>query len=307
MVLVDSEIGQLNALTADNGAVAIDGFARIYWSDSEFQRIESMFLDGTNRQVVINKGLTTPSSIAVLGNHIYWIDLYNKVIERADRWTGDNYELILDNLDDLQEIRIMSGDKQNFFSFTEENEMNSQNPCGVYNGGCSHLCLFRPHGYICSCPSYIETSPCSTVPGEMISHSSSNENSYQQTSNITDNSAHKGPQTYGTTTPVTISGTTEHVNMADLIVLSSDHLSNEKLNQSLPKELNPCSPHNGSGCEWTSFLFDGKSSVENVYFTNFVRFRSTVARYLYDCTHITQRTRLAVCHPYVHLQKVSQV
>ena len=42
------------------------------------------------------------------------------------------------------------------------------NPCGVQNGGCSHLCLFRPKGYICACgdrpePADGQTStPCST-------------------------------------------------------------------------------------------------------------------------------------------------
>lgn len=39
------------------------------------------------------------------------------------------------------------------------------NPCGMQNGGCSHLCLFRPKGYICACGDQPETDgqvPCST-------------------------------------------------------------------------------------------------------------------------------------------------
>ena len=35
------------------------------------------------------------------------------------------------------------------------------NPCGVDNGGCSHLCLARPQGYVCACPDEPDGRPCS--------------------------------------------------------------------------------------------------------------------------------------------------
>ena len=36
------------------------------------------------------------------------------------------------------------------------------NPCGVDNGGCSHLCLLsaaKPEGYSCACPTDIKLYP----------------------------------------------------------------------------------------------------------------------------------------------------
>ena len=33
------------------------------------------------------------------------------------------------------------------------------NPCGDKNGGCSHLCLYRPKGPICACPMGLELLP----------------------------------------------------------------------------------------------------------------------------------------------------
>ena len=30
--------------------------------------------------------------------------------------------------------------------------LSSENPCSSSSGGCSHLCLLRPNGYLCSCP-----------------------------------------------------------------------------------------------------------------------------------------------------------
>ena len=35
------------------------------------------------------------------------------------------------------------------------------NPCGVENGGCSHLCLARPQGYVCACPEVPDGRTCS--------------------------------------------------------------------------------------------------------------------------------------------------
>ena len=34
------------------------------------------------------------------------------------------------------------------------------NQCAIRNGGCTHLCLARPNGYKCACPTYPDSRPC---------------------------------------------------------------------------------------------------------------------------------------------------
>ena len=42
-----------------------------------------------------------------------------------------------------------------YLGFTTYNNYAAPNPCGITNGGCSHLCLLSamyPRGYSCDCP-----------------------------------------------------------------------------------------------------------------------------------------------------------
>lgn len=150
----------MNGLTVDRGTGKKDEMARLFWADAQFQRIESIQIDGTKRQVVLSKGLTQPYAVAIAGEFIYWSDTYNKVIERANRRTLSEYRVVADNLESLREMRLVSPIQQNFDATLSSNA--SVNPCAVDNGACSHLCLFRPNGYICACPSYPDPRPCST-------------------------------------------------------------------------------------------------------------------------------------------------
>lgn len=165
-VLVDSELERPIALAVDNGIESFDNMSRLYWSDEGLKRIESVLLDGSYRQIVIAKGIVSPMSIAVLDDHVYWVDVASKVIERANRWTGENIELVLDNVDNLRDLKIVTALRQ----ISAGGDGVEPNPCGGNNGGCSNLCLFRPHGYICACPSMTEAGPCSTVPGEVVTN-----------------------------------------------------------------------------------------------------------------------------------------
>lgn len=163
--LIDSNIGLVNGLAVDDGIENHDRTPRIYWSDEVLKRIETAIVDGTQRRIIIASGLTLPFSITVLGDYIYWSDLYHKVVERANRWTGFNYDLISDNIENIKQIRAVAESKQKIDFYWEENPDNPNiphsNPCAQQNGQCSHLCLFRSHGYICACPLIIDT-PCST-------------------------------------------------------------------------------------------------------------------------------------------------
>lgn len=255
--LVNSGIGQLNGLAVDDGFMSDDGIVRLYWTDGQLQRIESVFLDGSNRQIVISKGLTLPFSIAVLDQYIYWTDSYNNVIERANRWTGADYQLLVDNLEHLQEIKIMSDYKQNSLNVSVEYGV-ELNPCSMHNGACSHLCLFRPHGYICACPALIDSTLCSTgkqseeeilwilifsslVPGEI--------NPAKKNETLDEILLSLGPNIFAT------NNTSQ-----TQVPVTEVSLEADTLNDTLSKEFNVrCQDNqNTTKCESSHFVFDGK-------------------------------------------------
>ena len=74
---------------------------------------------------------------------MYWTDWKTKSIERVDKKTGKERVHVRRHLDGLMELHVVS-----------ENQQKGWTPCSVYNGYCSHLCLYRSlnKGYICACP-----------------------------------------------------------------------------------------------------------------------------------------------------------
>lgn len=69
---------------------------------------------------------------------------------RADKATGKNVTAIRTDLEMAMEIKMVTVERQHGW-----------NPCKEENGGCSHLCLFRMHNYICACPDEPDSKPCS--------------------------------------------------------------------------------------------------------------------------------------------------
>lgn len=84
-------------------------------------------------------------------DYIYWTDWYKKSVMRANKKTGKNITALRTDLEMAMEIKAVSAEKQHGW-----------NPCKEDNGGCSHLCLFRGHEYICACPDVEDSRPCST-------------------------------------------------------------------------------------------------------------------------------------------------
>lgn len=84
-------------------------------------------------------------------DYIYWTDWYKKAVMRADKKTGKNVTALRTDLEMTMEIKAVSSEKQHGW-----------NPCKEDNGGCSHLCFFREHDYICACPDNPDPRPCST-------------------------------------------------------------------------------------------------------------------------------------------------
>ncbi|XP_054162427.1 low-density lipoprotein receptor-related protein 4-like [Oppia nitens] len=171
---------------------------RIFWTDSQLDRIESADLEGKYRNVVI-KDIANPCGLTVLDQYIYWSDSNTKAIERANKVTGADHETICDNIDKLVEIKSMALSRQT-----------GANPCSVHNGACSHLCLFRPQGYICACPSYGDSRPCSTVPGELVNEPTTQSTISSDETNSSDDNVNSGDSGLLTENPV------KHINLTTI-------------------------------------------------------------------------------------------
>ncbi|XP_049859513.1 low-density lipoprotein receptor-related protein 4 [Schistocerca gregaria] len=115
---------------------------RLYWNDGKLNTIESSDLDGNDRRVIVSD-VPHPYGLVIMGSHIYWTDWETEALHRADKLTGSGNVKIREKLEGLMDIRSVQVDNV------------EENACGRANGGCSHLCLRRPGGYSCACPTGI--------------------------------------------------------------------------------------------------------------------------------------------------------
>ncbi|KAL9955607.1 hypothetical protein ACROYT_G036952 [Oculina patagonica] len=139
IALVNTSVVWPNSLTIDY----LD--RTIYWADAKLDKIEVMNLDGSNRRVVLDQKLPHIVSVTVLGDRLYWADWHKRAIESVNKKTRNDRQIIIDSLPDLMGLKAFN------LSLTY-----GSNPCQRNNGGCSHLCLYRPSGVKCECPTGME-------------------------------------------------------------------------------------------------------------------------------------------------------
>ncbi|XP_043938468.1 low-density lipoprotein receptor-related protein 4 isoform X2 [Protopterus annectens] len=138
VVLISNNLGWPNGLVIDKAG------AQLLWADAHTERIEAVDLNGANRHTLISP-VQHPYGLTLLDSFIYWTDWQTRSIQRADKTTGSNMITIRGNLPGLMDIQAVDRNKPLGF-----------NKCGVKNGGCSHLCLPRPSGITCACPTGIQ-------------------------------------------------------------------------------------------------------------------------------------------------------
>uniref|UniRef100_A0A8C6Y101 Low-density lipoprotein receptor-related protein 6 n=1 Tax=Naja naja TaxID=35670 RepID=A0A8C6Y101_NAJNA len=138
VVLVNTSLGWPNGLALDY----IENM--IYWGDAKTDKIEVMKTDGTSRRVLVEDKLPHIFGFTLLGDYIYWTDWQRRSIERVHKRTAER-EIIIDQLPDLMGLKA-----------TNVHKTMGTNPCAESNGGCSHLCLYRPQGLRCACPIGLE-------------------------------------------------------------------------------------------------------------------------------------------------------
>ncbi|XP_028171895.1 low-density lipoprotein receptor-related protein 4-like isoform X3 [Ostrinia furnacalis] len=156
-IIINQDLGFPNGITIDYKE------RRLYWTDALKDRIDTSDLNGNHRVQLVPEAKNA-FGMTQFNDYIYWTDWFKKSVMRADKRTGKNVTVIRQDLDMTMEIRAVSAERQHGW-----------NPCKEDNGGCSHLCLFRAHDYICACPDEADSKPCSTVPksrieGQMPAH-----------------------------------------------------------------------------------------------------------------------------------------
>ncbi|CAL8375096.1 unnamed protein product [Arctogadus glacialis] len=129
-------------------ALALDNkLAKLFWVDADLKRIESSDLTGANRVVLQDSNILQPMGLSILGDHLYWIDRQQQMIERVDKVSGDKRTRIQGRISYLTSIHAVEEmDPLEFAS----------HPCSRDNGGCSHICIAKGDGTPrCSCPVHL--------------------------------------------------------------------------------------------------------------------------------------------------------
>uniref|UniRef100_A0A8C9TDT3 Low density lipoprotein receptor-related protein 5 n=1 Tax=Scleropages formosus TaxID=113540 RepID=A0A8C9TDT3_SCLFO len=146
-------------------ALALDNkLGKLFWADADLKRIESSDLSGANRITLQDSNILQPMGLTVLGDHLYWIDRQQQMIERVDKVTGEKrtrvqYRVVhltsIHAVEDMdpEEFGAMTHVVANFstLAFTLDSH-----PCSHDNGGCSHICIAKGDGTPrCSCPMHL--------------------------------------------------------------------------------------------------------------------------------------------------------
>ncbi|XP_048887171.1 low-density lipoprotein receptor-related protein 5-like [Brienomyrus brachyistius] len=129
-------------------ALALDNrLGKLFWVDAVLRRIESSDFSGANRITLQDGNILHPVGLTVLGEHLFWIDRQQQMIERVEKVTGEKRTRIQGRLMYLTGIHAVE-------------DMNPEelasHPCSRGNGGCSHICIAKGDGTPrCSCPVHL--------------------------------------------------------------------------------------------------------------------------------------------------------
>lgn len=127
---------------------------RLFWVDAKLHLISSADYDGNHRRVVLSSPVQVkhPFSIDVFEDWLYWTDWESEVINRVNKFSGENLTHIANGVFSPMDVHVYHSYKQ----------PPGVNHCGPSHGMCSHLCLPAPvlsaHSarFSCACPNGME-------------------------------------------------------------------------------------------------------------------------------------------------------
>ncbi|XP_076800304.1 low-density lipoprotein receptor-related protein 4-like isoform X2 [Clavelina lepadiformis] len=112
----------------------------LYWSDAKYHIIETSNLDGGDRRAVVSRGLPHPFGITIFEDKVYWTDWRTKSVNSANKFTGSGVKTIKRRLHFPMDIQ----------TYHPLRQPTGPNLCA--DAKCSHLCLPKPNGFTCACP-----------------------------------------------------------------------------------------------------------------------------------------------------------
>lgn len=126
------------------GPLAIDNKSgKLFWADSNLQRIECSDLSGGQRKVLVDGQIKNPKGLAIFQGSLYWSDKESMLIERVDK-NGKSRVSIQGRLQGLSDLHAAE---------TLDLTDLEKHPCAKNNGKCSHICIAKTDGMArCSCP-----------------------------------------------------------------------------------------------------------------------------------------------------------
>ncbi|KAG8455203.1 hypothetical protein GDO86_001410 [Hymenochirus boettgeri] len=155
-------IDRLQLVTTDvqrPSGIAVDLVkSRLYWVDSKLHTLSSVDLNGQDRRIILKSHafLAHPLAVTIFEDRVYWIDGENEAIYGANKFSGQELETLVNNLNDAQDIIVY----HELIQPPGKNWCNEQ----IENGGCEYLCLPAPKindrspKYTCVCPDGFELS-----------------------------------------------------------------------------------------------------------------------------------------------------
>lgn len=99
-VLIGINIFWFNVLVVD---YIID---RIWWVDVKFYIIEFFDFFGKNRRIILSENINYLFVLIIFQSYIYWIDWYYNVINRVNKFIGEERFVVIENLFLLMDIYV---------------------------------------------------------------------------------------------------------------------------------------------------------------------------------------------------------
>lgn len=123
----------------------------ILGSKYELETNRIVFLDGSNRHVLLSNNVHHPFALAIHEEFIYWTDLTDRNVQRAHKLNGESRTILIEGVDSLMDVDVF----RNNGSKSYAGSVSSGTVCQTAK--CSHLCLLSPQppGYRCFCPTGI--------------------------------------------------------------------------------------------------------------------------------------------------------
>ncbi|KAG7204450.1 hypothetical protein KM043_004885 [Ampulex compressa] len=132
--LVSKNLGWPNGLAIDYPN------KRLYWIDAKWKMVETIRLDGSDRNSILHDVVRQPFSLAVFEDKLYWSDWSSNTVQVCDKFTGKNSKILIHENSTIYGLHI----------YHSVLKPKMPNPCN--SRPCSQLCLLNAKKtFTCAC------------------------------------------------------------------------------------------------------------------------------------------------------------